>query len=82
MGKFFKSKPKQCSVCKRFKPIKKKVWGKGHKFYYCHDCWNEQYSKAYGKVFKAVKEKAKRGEKVSLANTKELVREIVEDRKE
>ena len=77
--KFFKSKPKECSICHELKPIKKSVWGKGHKFYYCQDCWDKTYAKSYGKVLEVMRERKAQGKKIGLGDTKVLVKEISED---
>jgi len=79
MVKFFKKEPKQCSICGEIKPIKKKVFDKGHTFYYCQDCWNKTYGVAKTKIYEQVKNAKLKKQTIGLKELKQISDDIIKE---
>jgi len=87
MVKFFKKKPKKCSICGQEKVIYKSLKQGLTNFSYCRECYDDYYKKIEDRVKAQVMAEAKAGHKIgmkeALAITKEITAEVeVENEKE
>jgi len=80
MVKFFKKKPKKCSICGEEKVIYKSLRQGITKFDYCRECYNNYYKKIEDRVKEQVTKEAKAGRKIgmkeALGITKEITAEV------
>lgn len=73
--KFFKRKPKVCSICGAENPIKhaKPFW------HFCQKCWNETYSKVTPRVMQQIEQAKQSGKMLDVKDAKSLTKEITKE---
>ena len=80
MVKFFKKKPKKCSICGQDKIIYKSLRQGITKFSYCRECYTDYYKKIEDRVKAQVMKEAKIGKKIgtkeAFAITKMITAEV------
>jgi len=80
MVKFFRKKPKKCSICGKQKIIYKSLRQGITKFSYCRECYDDYYKKIEDRVKAQVTKEAKAGKKIgikeALAITKKITTEV------
>ena len=79
MVKFFKQKPKTCSVCNQEKPIVKSVRSGLIRFDYCEDCYNFYFKKIEPRVKEQVLAAAKAGKTISIQDTVDLTKDVTKE---
>lgn len=65
--KFFKPKPKKCSICGTTENVTKKAIP----FRYCETCWNKTYTKILPKVLGKIEQDKQSGKKISAQELKQ-----------